>query len=308
MKFIEDMSVKERQKYFEEKRIKHETEKQADEKNGSRDETRYRCEQINIVKLNGVISAHSTIKTEYLLKFIGHNNAIVTLTDSIYNFFTRGTEELVGFISSSDQIKGKMHYALDDRGRIKEILNKKELIEKWNDFRVHLEENPYIQKLSQEAKKNIIETGDREFSSSDDILFKNSYANLFNQIIFGQYLKHDFYNFQGEIIKTHSHFFPDIKFDVNCETKKQTEDEEFVTYLNMGKPLYVNISDMILLYEKFYKEQLQYKFTDYKYELEMNYTISKKDNRITEANASINEAVKNNMESQVLYNLRKVEL
>ena len=308
MIILEDLSPEERKMYLEERKKKLEAQKQADEKIGAGDETRYRCEQINIIKLNGVISAHSTIKTEYLLRFIDRNNAEVLLTDSIYNFFTQGTEELVGFISSSDRIKDRMHYALDERGRIKEILNKKELIEKWNAFRNRLGDNPYMKKLDRKAKENIIKAGDMEFSSSNEILFKNAYANLFNQIIFGQYLKHDFGNFQGEIMKTQSHFFPDIKFDVNCETKKQTESEESVTYLNTGKPLYVNISDMILLYEKFYKEQLQYKFTDYRYELEMNYTVSKKDNRIIEANVCINEAVKNNMESQVLYNLKKVEL
>lgn len=299
---LEDLPVEEREKYLHKSRSKP--------LSPDANSTRYRCEQTNIIKLNGVINAHSTVKAEYLLSFPFENQnkiAEVKLEDSIYNFFTKGTEELVGFLSSSDRIKSRMLYELDSRGKIKNISNFLELRDLWKKYRNNISDNSFVKKLDQDAKKRIVESGDIEFYSPK-ILLKNANTNLFNQIILNQYLVCNYSDFQNEILKTRSHFFPDIEFDVNCEVNIYSESDNRITFQEIGLPTYVNISDMIALYEKFYKEQLQYRFTDYSYKIRMDYTIDKTDNRIMTASVSINEAVKNNMESQVLFHLKRVEL
>jgi len=308
MIILEDLSPEEREKYVEQKRKKLEAEKRANEKIGSKDQVRYRCEQINVIKLDGAINAHSSIKTEYLLKFADHRNAEVILTDSIYNFFTPGTEHLVGFISSIDQVKGRMIYELDEKGKIKKILNIEELRKKWKDYKYEFDNNPFMKSLTQKAKDQVTEAGDKEFLMNNNILYLNANANLFNQVVFGQYLKRNYNDFEGEVLPNQSHFFPDIKFDVNCEIRKQMEDDETITYKKIGKPSFIDIPQMIDLYDRFYKKQLQYKFTDYKYLLEITYTVSKKDNRVIKGNVSIEEAIINNMESLVIYDLKQVQL
>lgn len=65
---------------------------------------------------------------------------------------------------------------------------------------------------------------------------------------------------------------------------------------------------MIRLYESYYREKIGFKFTDYLYDFESDFSISKQDGLIDYATVTINERIKNNIQSQVLYELKRVEL
>jgi len=131
---------------------------------------------------------------------------------------------------------------------------------------------------------------------------------LFNKIVLGQYLTSDEGRFDVEVFETQSHFFPPIRFDVHCETTRRGESEGMVHYAKSGKPLFVDKSHMIALYEKLYLPQIGFKFTDYLYDYESKFSVSSRDKLIRTAEVAIHERIKNNMESEVLYRLREVEL
>ncbi|REC59102.1 hypothetical protein DRF65_27745 [Chryseobacterium pennae] len=267
---------------------------------------RYRTKQINIVKINDVINTHTSVRCEYLLE-LKKNQAKVILQDSVYNFYAEGTQDLEQFVRTSDSLKKEVDYQLNSNGEIVEILNLEALQQGWHRFKKQLPLNNLVKNNKPEIIKQLIDAGNIEFGSPD-ILLKNCKNNLFNQIIFGQYLKRQFDEFTNEQFETLSHFFPEIAFKVECETTVRNTTENQTNFLKKGRPLFVDIDNMILLYEKYYKPQIQFKFTDHIYEYEVFFTVSNEDGLIDEATIHLSERIKNNVESQVVYQLKRVEL
>lgn len=273
-------------------------------------QARYRTKQINIIKINDVISAHSAIKCDYLLSLdrgIGDNTAIVRLDDSVYNFYTKGSEALEDFVRASDTVKRELIYKVGNHGEIIDLLNIEEIQQNWHRFKKQLPMNPIFRDAKADVLQNIINTGNTEYNSKE-ILLNNSASNLFNKIIFSQYLTKSSEKFRIEEFETQSHFFPEIKFQVECETKLRSEDDKQFHYAKRGKIIFVDVDRMILLYEERYREQIEFKFTNYLYDFNVNFSVSKIDGLINNASVNIDERIKNNMQSEILYELKRVEL
>ena len=271
---------------------------------------RYRTTQINIVKINGVISAHATIKSEYLLTLQRRGQRTlpsVTLEDSVYNFHTKGSEQAAEIVRATDTIKKRLHYQLDPRGVPCNILNLDQIKKSWRDFKESMPDSDLFTALDESTTRQFIAAGDAEYNS-EEILLRNSRTSLFSQVVFGQYLTRAPADFETEVFHTRSHFFPQIKFDVHCETTMQGEDEQTTRFEKTGRPLFVDKSAMIDLYDKMYKAQVEYRFTDYLYDFEMKFSVRKDEHTVDSAQVRINERIKNNIQSEVLYELRAVEL
>lgn len=271
-------------------------------------QARYRTRQINIVTINSTITAHSTIDFEYYLSLNEEQNiASIKLIDSVYNFHTKGSEGISDFIKVSDQIKKNILYKYDKNGKIINVLNLNEINSNWEKFKINIDNKILLKQSTQEYKNQIIEAGNKEYSS-EEVFLKFNTISLFNQIVFDQYLTKKFNDYEIESFNTQSYFFPSVKFEVSCEIERQKEDEQQIKYLKKGKPLFSDISTMISLYEKMYKEQIGFKFTEYLYDFEIYFTVSKKDGLIDKATVNIDERIKNNLGSQVIYELKRVEL
>lgn len=271
---------------------------------------RYRSTQINIVKINGVISAHATIKAEYLLTLSrqeGNIRAVAQLEDSVYDFHTKGSERAAELVRATDTIKKRLVYELNDRGSPVKLLNSREVQQNWRDFKATMSNGGRAEGMDEETFRRFIAAGDAEYNS-EELLLKNSGTVLFNKVVFSQYLTNAQDRFDDEIFETQSHFFPAIRFNVHCETKRRGESEGVVHYAKAGKPLFVDKSYMIALYEKFYLSQIGFKFTDYLYDFEAKFDVSAREQLIRTAEVAIRERVKNNLESEVIYRLREVEL
>ncbi|WP_407402922.1 LysM peptidoglycan-binding domain-containing protein [Chryseobacterium sp.] len=276
----------------------------------SNKKSRYRTKQINIVKINDVISAHSTVECEYLFHITTNSNgkkAEVDLEDSVYNFYTNGSEYLADFLRSSDAVKRKLIYNINENGKILNLENLNSINKNWEKFKSQLGENPFFKNSDPNVLNQIINAGNIEYNS-EEILIKNSNSNLFNQVVFSQYLTKYFTDFEVEEFTTQSHFFPQIAFTVECKTELIGEDENNFKFAKVGKPKFVDIDQIIVLYEKLYKPQIGFRFTDYLYDFVIDFTVSKEDGLITQASVNLNERIKNNMQSQVIYELKKVEL
>lgn len=273
-------------------------------------QVRYRSVQINIVKIEGAISAHATIKAEYLLTLSSQPGALcptVELLDSVYNFHTKGSEQTAELVRATDTIKRRLLYKLDDRGNPVKLLNHEEVLQNWRAFQAALPNSGLCAHIDDATLRQFIAVGDAEYTS-EEVLLRNSRTALFNKIIFSQYLTRDADQFEIETFATQSHFFPQVQFDVRCKTERQGEDLETVHYSKSGKPLFVDKSQMIELYEKLYRAQIGFKFTDYLYDYESTFSVSKRESLIQKAEVVIRERIKNNMESEVVYKLRAVEL
>lgn len=271
---------------------------------------RYRTTQINIVKINAVMSAHATIKAEYLLSFARYPGAIratVHLEDSVYDFHTKGSEQTAELVRATDRIKKRLVYQLDNRGNPIKLLNRSEVEQAWQEFKANILTPSYRDKMDDETFSRFVAAGDVEYSS-EELLLKNSGTNLFNKLVLGQYLTNENDQFDVDVFETQSHFFSPIRFHVQCETHRRGESDGLVYYAKTGKPLFADKSQMIALYDQLYLSQVGFKFTDYLYDIEASFGVSPKDKLVHRAEVAIRERVKNNLESEVIYQLREVEL
>lgn len=271
---------------------------------------RYRSTQINIVKIDGVISAHATIKAEHLVTISRQADALratVLLEDTVYDFHTRGTEQAAELIRATDRIKKRLVYQLNDKGAPVKLLNFLEIQQIWKEFKANMANGGPGAKMDAETSRRFIEVGDIEYNS-EQLLLKNSETALFNKIVLGQYLTNETDHFDGESFETQSHFFSPIRFNVHCETRRRGESDGMVHYAKSGKPLFVDKARMIELYDQLYLTQLGFKFTDYLYDFEAAFSLSPQEKLVHTAEVAIRERVKNNLESEVIFRLRKVEL
>ncbi len=271
---------------------------------------RYRATQINMVKIDGAISAHATVKTEYLLTLErpkDSRRATVELEDSVYNFHTKGTEAAAALVRATDRIKRRLVYELDSKGVPVGLLNIAEVQENWRAFKETMTREGCPEGMDEKMSERFVTAGDIEYNS-EEIILKNSNVTLFNKVVFGQYLTRDEQDFEVEIFHTQSQIFPQITFDVHCLTENQGESNGTVHFCKKGEPLFVDKSAMMALYEKMYRERIGYKFTDYIYEFTARFSIQKDINLIQKAEIRIAERIKNNVEYEVAYELRAVEL
>lgn len=195
-------------------------------------EARYRTKQINIIKIDGAITAHSTIQHDYSFVINPQEQiAHTVLNDSIYNFNANGSEPLVDFIKTTDSLKKHMVYSITKKGEIEDLINHQDISYDWKKFKENISSYELFSNAEPEMISKIIEVGDIEFNSKE-ILIENSNSNLFNKIIFSQYLTCDYNDFETEEFFTISHFFPQIKFVVNCETRKTLETQNQIKFKN----------------------------------------------------------------------------
>ena len=153
-------------------------------------QVRYRSTQINIVKIDGAISAHATIKAEHLLTLSGPQSAIrptVELIDSVYDFHTKGSEQAAELVRATDTIKRRLVYQLNEMGAPNKLLNQGEIWQNWRDFQAELPKNGLRTSMDEATFRQFIAAGDAEYSS-EEVLLKNSGTALLNKILFGQYL------------------------------------------------------------------------------------------------------------------------
>lgn len=269
---------------------------------------RYRTKQINIVRINGVVNAHSTVQCHYYFLLNNERHiAKVCLEDSVYDFHTQGLKPLEDFIRISDSVKKEMIYSIQTNRHIDTLLNQPTIQQNWVDFKNNIHTNEFMKDANQEAVEQIIKAGDLEYNSKE-LLLKNSINNLFYQVLFGQHLAYHSSKFEIEEFETVSQIFPQINFRVRCNTKELRENNTQSEYEKIGKPIFVDIDKIIQLYETFYRNKVGFKFTNFLYDYEMNCTVSKQDGLVDYATININERVKNNIESQTIYELTRVEL
>ena len=88
-----------------------------------------------------------------------------------------------------------MVYSIEADGSIKDLLNHENIKDDWQQLRSEIPNHELFKESKREVIDQIIKVGDVEYNSKP-LLVKNSGSNLFNKIIFGQYLTFDFDDFE----------------------------------------------------------------------------------------------------------------
>ncbi len=283
------------------------------QKDGMVMKARYRCEQVNISKINNeTIHLAAVTHSEYLVKQNKEDKHIfeIALTDTAFTvdpvIYKQGFE----FSLELEKLRTPVHIRAGASGTAAEVYNSEQLWENWKAFREDgLKKNPvYNQMLSQspEQARDLVATGDREFSSMADFT-ETLDKNLFFHIMLRSFLGSHLPDYE---LTQRSQIFPGITLNTHVTKSLVKEDDETEMYRLVGTYNRNSASDDVLakMYDEIYKPMIRYGFTEFDFIYRIHYTVDKKSGLLTEGKAAISEKVKNNYELSTEYTLKRVEL
>lgn len=314
MKFIEDMSPGERERYFEERRkIKL---KQEENIPDFSEKACYRCEQFVVVKSGDIIASHADTKREFAVHRENKNGVVrisVEMTDNIIEMKPHSLTEAIKLMTDFDLVKcGNASVLVNSQtGKIDKILNHAEIISKWTDHKNELY-NKYGFLRAEENRKKIEEfiTLAEQIVVNEKMLINDFNTKLFYDLFFDKYLVTKENLFEPYSREFYSNLFEGVKLgmDFTQEVLKESPDMFFVRKKSKLNPSSFSLSSIKDIYDRKFKPQIKYKFSEYDYSFNESTVMSTNKNYwIEESQINIIERVKNNIEVFTDYKLKKIE-
>lgn len=276
-------------------------------------EARYRCEQLNISRINGeIITLHSNIKTQYLFKIIPDiSEMCIKLEDYIFFVEPISFQDGLEFskkIETTINSNIKLHY--NEQAEIVRILNLDELKGKWEKFRdVDLSQIKLYKQVKAKAPElaqDILDTGNLEYSSVNEfkkVLDKNLFYHVMLRVSAGDGL-------QRYTLIQNSQLFPKLNIITNVEKMKTKETDMLILYRLYGVLDKNDLSEKKLKrqYDEYYKPMIKYSYTEFDYIYDINYSVEKTTGLLVNAKVVLCEKIKNNFETITEFTIRRVEL
>ncbi|WP_312079427.1 hypothetical protein [Chryseobacterium sp.] len=277
-----------------------------------KDVARYRCEQLNLSRINNeTITLSASTITEFLVKKAENTNIFkVECTDSDFSVEPAVYESGFLFGQKLETLKLPICFRISEEASMKEIINHTEIENRWKRFRdSDLQSTELYQQLISQSPKqaeDIITTGDKEFLNEKNLI-KMMDKNLFFHIFLKSFLGDQLQNYR---LEQFSQIFPNIDLKTDVVKSVVREDESTKTYRLVGTLNRDNLSDENLknLYDTIYKSSLKFSYTTFDFIYRITYTVDKKTELLLDGKASIAEKIKNNFEVITEYNIKKVEL
>jgi hypothetical protein len=318
MKFIEDMSPKEREKYFAELRKQRELNKQLSQEKMSDKylEVRYRCEQTVVIRSNDIVVSHADTKREFVVKKgVSADRTLiqVKMVDNIVNIKPESLSEAVKLLVDFDNVKSAdVLLSIDESGMFNRILNHNEIILNWNRFKDSLYDK-YSFIRAEPNRQKLYDFTDKAESmiKSHELLLQDLKTKLFFDLFFDKYLvtKHDLFKPYSRVF--YSQLFEGVKVIMNFSQEVLRESPDMLLVKKHGEidKKKLDLDTIIELYDKKFKPQVKYKFSEYDYKIIENTVYSTGENYwIEQSNVSILERVKNNIDVLTDYKLKKIEI
>lgn len=313
MIILENLPLEERIKHLEEQR------RQLEDKEflgkGGEIKSRYRCEQINISRINGnTVTLYGNTKTQYLFSRHESEKEIVMevlLEDYISSIEPTNLKEAFEFAQILEElVKGKIVFTQNLEGKFEKILNLDEIRRKWEKLRDNELDKIAIYKLlrSKAPKQadDIITTGNQEFSSSKQLgetLSKNLFFHILLRSNAGEKLK-------DYSLTQYSQLFPGLELTFNIAVTQVEKTEETTSYQLSGSLNRNNISEDSLkkMYDELYKPVIRYSYSEFDHIYNINYTIDNATNLLIDGKAFLCEKIKNNFEAITEFGVKRIEL
>ena len=313
MKFLEDMSPKERERFYEEGKQKAAKQKLVSKVR----QVRYRCEQAVVIKSNGMIVSHADTKREFVIRkgaTIDHTLIRVCMVDNIVNVNPVALSEAAQLLIDLDNVKcSNVLVSLDNsNGMIDQILNHEEIILRWNEFKDSLfDKYKFIRAESNSQKLHDFVNMAENMIKSHNLLLQDLKTKLFFDLFFDKYLitKHDLFQPYSRVF--YSQLFEGVKIVMNFtqEVLRESPDMFLVKKHSTIDKKKLDLNKIIEIYDKKFKPQIKYGFSEYDYKVIENTVYSTGDDYwIEQSNVSIAERVKNNIDVLTDYKLNKIEL
>ena len=306
-----------RQKEYRKKKIEEAKEKR--DSSNSYDQmvqTRYRWEQVNATRADDVHLSNTIQKFQFVVSMnLVDHIAHIDMEDHYYQSFPNVIDKIFDLVTVIEKIKNYVTLSWGSDGKIQAILNLEEQQKRWDELKSSsdfekMEIIRAFKKNNMDAYNDIIVNGDKRFSVENKNAIYEYQATLFYSILFNKYLT----NLELDTIITDkviyaSSLFNGLSFpiELSYQTINQTEDSIKLNIKGKAALTDGEKENVKTLYEKFYQPTINYKFTEYIVEYHLICTLDQKTHIVKEADLSINEAVKYNIESLCQFKLRRLE-
>ena len=284
------------------------------ENNSVPSKAKYRCQQVNVTRLEGQFLTSTEQKFQFAVELDFNNSkADIKLEEHYFQTMPPTFSKVFDFVTLIEKIRNNVELKYDDNGKVAFILNKQQQLDMWNQLKTSPTiQNEFIKLLQEknpEAYKNMILCGDKQFSIdyTNDV---NEYqATLFYAIMFNKHLCWD--KCQLDHLETQmfaSALFEQVYFPLTLEYKVEDTQNNQVRILVSGhcvpsKDIQQNVEK---LYSVNFQPIIEYSFTEYKVDYQLNYNFNKETRIVNEARLIVKEAVEYNVEHICEYKLHKI--
>lgn len=262
--------------------------------------------------LEGIMVDNSTCKSQYK---VGLNKdrleAFVVLEENHVTSSPQILQAGMELIAEIDKIKCNSKFKINpENGSIENIINHKEIIENWNDYKRNLENRKTVLKLSSD-KKNIEDfiDGVEETLKPEERLIQDYKNKLFYELFFDKSLvgAEDFKNEYSR--NYYSTLFDKEKITLHFTSSVLEETDEIIRVRRVSKMDYpsLNMDKIIKLYDERIKPMVKFSFSEYNFSYRETLTWSKKDAVLEDSHVTIIEEVKNNIQLLIDFNLKRFE-
>lgn len=274
---------------------------------------RYRTEQANITRIEEEVKSYSQLKKEYSFKLnLSKKEVEVNLLDYFYEFNPPALSRVFDFISKIDFIRNTWLIKINTAGRFLKIDNKEVLKKRWEEFKSDdLSEIEFVKVIKQTKPQeyaNLIKQGDLQFSEVYDDE-KDFNRDLFYLVLLDKYLTVPHDQLESEIYEYQSQLFPDVVVRMNMRYDILKIEGDLITVRKVWETIE---SDELLEkisngYEKYHQPLIKYKFSNYKLDMRNLFTYNHKTKVMVSAELTIIENIENNIKSECIFNLKKIE-
>ena len=280
------------------------------------EQLRYRCEQSVTTYLNDVPASNVQTKADYILQGVedveGNKAYNLKITENIISIFPEQFTEAAKMMGDLEKIKSDVVLLINtETGNPKGILNYKEIIDRWEDYKFGIKEKYEFlkDKQTRDSLDDFLNIVDKQIRDKDALLSELRMKLPF-LLLFDKHLVSSEILPCTEWQEFSSPLFDQVKFplELRQEIEKETLSEVmFVrhgTTTNIPQSALDSIED---IYGQKFKPAVGYSFSTYSVGYDMRYLVDKECKSLREAQGCITEEVVNNVRLTINFTLKKIQ-
>ncbi|MFC7348898.1 LysM peptidoglycan-binding domain-containing protein [Chryseobacterium zhengzhouense] len=272
----------------------------------------YRTEMTVGTVLEEVMVDNSTCKSQYRVSLANNNSVASVLLEE--NYVTSSPQLMqagMELIAEIDKIKCNSIFNLDIlTGKISKIVNYKEILKNWNNYKIGLENRRTVLKLSKNQDDidqfiKIVEG----ILKPEKKLIEDYYNKMFYELFFTEHL-HGNKDFLKTYSKTYySTFFDKEPVILHFTPSILEETDEILKIRRVSAMDYpsLNMQNIVKLYDERIKPMVQFSFSEYNFSYRETFIWNKKENVLQESHVTAIEEVKNNIQLLIDFKLKRLE-
>lgn len=280
------------------------------------EQLKYRCEQSVTTYLNDVPASNVQTKADYALQGVedveGNKAYNLKISENIVSIFPEQFSEMAKMMGELEKIKSDIVLLINtETGSPKGILNHKEIVTCWEDYKLGLRKKYEFlkDKQTRNSLDDFLNIVDKQIRHKDTLLSELRMKLPF-LLLFDKHLV------SSEILpcttqlEFSSPLFDQVNFplELRQEIAKETPSEIVFTRHGTTTKVPQSALDSIEdIYDQKFKPVVGYSFSTYSVGYDMRYLVDKECKSLREAQGCITEEVVNNVRLTINFTLKKIQ-